>query len=56
VGYKPGAEFREGTDDWALAHKLISVTPLRISQSDEGEALRATGLKAEWDALGYVSG
>jgi 5'-nucleotidase len=56
VGYKPEAEFREGTDDWALARKLISITPLRIGQSDEGEALRAAGLKAEWDALGYVPG
>lgn len=56
VGYKPEAEFREGTDDWALARKLISITPLRISQSDEGEALRAAGLKAEWDALAHVPG
>jgi 5'-nucleotidase len=56
VGYKPEAEFRAGTDDWALARKLISITPLRISQSDEGEALRAAGLKAEWDALAHVPG
>lgn len=56
VGYKPEAEFRPGTDDWVLARKLISITPLRISQSDEGEALRAAGLQAEWDALGHVSG
>jgi 5'-nucleotidase len=56
VGYKPEAEFREGTDDWALARRRISITPLRIGQSDEGEALRAAGLQAEWDALGHVSG
>jgi 5'-nucleotidase len=51
VGYKPAEEFRAGTDDWALARGRISVTPLRIAQSDESEALRVAGLKAEWDAL-----
>jgi 5'-nucleotidase len=51
VGYKPAAEFREGTDDWALARGRISITPLQVGQSDEAEALRVAGLKADWDAL-----
>jgi 5'-nucleotidase len=51
VGYKPAAEFREGTDDWALARGRISITPLQIGQSDEAEALRVAGLKADWDSL-----
>lgn len=50
-GYKPADEFAEGTDDWALARGRISVTPLRIAQSDGPEAARAAGLQAEWDAL-----
>ena len=51
VGFKPEGEFREGTDDWALARNRISITPLRISQSDEGEALRLAGLRQEWETL-----
>jgi len=51
VGYKPAAEFLEGTDDWALARGRISITPLQVGQSDATEALRVAGLKAYWDAL-----
>ena len=51
VGYKPAEEFRAGTDDWALAQGRIAITPLRIGQSDEAEASRLAGLKAEWDAV-----
>lgn len=51
VGYKPADAFREGTDDWALARGRISVTPLRISQADDAEALRAAGYKTDWDAI-----
>lgn len=55
LGHKPEAEFREGTDDWALARGRISITPLQIGQSDETEALRVAGFKSDWDALGSAS-
>lgn len=55
VGYKPAGEFREGTDDWALARGRISITPLQIGQSDESEALRVAGFKSDWDVLGSAS-
>lgn len=50
LGYKPEAEFAEGTDDWALGRGHISITPLQISQSDGNEASRLAALKADWGA------
>lgn len=50
LGYKPESEFAEGTDDWALARGLISITPLQVSQSDGAEAARLGALKADWGA------
>jgi broad specificity polyphosphatase/5'/3'-nucleotidase SurE len=51
LGYKPESEFREGTDDWALARGRISITPLQISQSDVAEASRLAASGADWDAI-----
>jgi 5'-nucleotidase len=48
VGYKPQDEFVAGTDDWALAQGRISITPLKVSQSDGAEADRLAALGADW--------
>ena len=51
LGYKPEADFREGTDDWALARNRISITPLQVSQSDGSEAARLAGKGMDWDRI-----
>ncbi len=51
LGYKPEADFREGTDDWALAHGRISITPLQVGQSDGAEAARVAAFQADWGSL-----
>ena len=38
VGYKPTEKFLIGTDDFALFKNRISITPLRVDQTDLGEA------------------
>jgi 5'-nucleotidase len=53
VGYKPEERFVPGTDDYALVRNRISITPLQVDQSDNGETRRlaATAMKAQWDSL-----
>ncbi len=45
VGYKPHAQFLPGTDDHALAHNKIAITPLQVDQSDIAERNRLSQCK-----------
>jgi 5'-nucleotidase len=52
VGYKPEANFVAGTDDYALVRNRISITPLRVDQSDvvETRRLASPELKGYWQS------
>ncbi len=50
-GYKPANQFIEGTDDYALSRNKIAITPLILSQSADGEALRLNRLGPDFEKL-----
>ena len=49
LGRKPAPLFVPGTDDYALRHKSIAITPLRIAQTDEQELIRLRSLPVRAD-------